>query len=214
MRSLYVIGGGGFATEVLFVIERMNIVKKEWINIYVIDDNIEIGTKVREYEIVGDIDYLSSINDDIDIVLTINDTSIRKQIIDKISRNKKNVFFPNIISSTSIIDEKYLQIGKGNIIMHFVILSTNLIVGDFNIFNSYTGVGHDSIIGSFNTFNPRVAISGKVLMNDLNNFGVNSSVLQNKKIGSDNQIWMNSTIVKNIKDGGKYFGVPAKKISL
>ncbi len=214
MRSLYIIGGGGFATEVLFVIERMNIVKKEWTNIYVIDDNIEKGTKVREYEIVGDVEYLLSINDDIDVVLTINDTSIRKQIIDKISRNKKNVFFPNIIDSTSIIDEKYLQMGKGNIIMHFVVLSTNLIVGDFNIFNSYTGVGHDSIMGSFNTFNPRVAISGNVLMNDLNNFGVNSTVLQNKKIGSNNQIWMNSSIVKNIKDGEKYFGVPAKKISL
>ncbi|SHM94114.1 PglD-related sugar-binding protein [Flavobacterium xinjiangense] len=214
MRSLYIIGGGGFATEVLFVIERMSIIKKEWRNIYVIDDNIEKGKKVREYEIVGDVDYLLTLDDDIDVVVTINDTSIRKQIVNKILRNKKNVYFPNIIDTTSIIDEKYLQIGNGNIIMHFVVLSTNLILGDFNIFNSYTGVGHDTIMGDFNTFNPRVAISGNVVMKDLNNFGVNSTVLQNKKIGSDNQIWMNSSIVKNLKDGGKYFGVPAKKISL
>lgn len=214
MRSLYIIGGGGFATEVLFVIERMNVVEKKWTNIYVIDDNIEKGTKVREYEVVGDVDYLLSIHDDIDIVVTINDTSIRNQIINRISRNKKNVYFPNIIDSTSIMDIESLQIGKGNIVMHFVVLSTNLILGDFNIFNSYTGVGHDTVVGNFNTLNPRVAISGNVIMNDLNNFGVNSTVLQNKKIGSDNQIWVNSLIGKNIKDGGKYFGIPAKKIDL
>jgi sugar O-acyltransferase (sialic acid O-acetyltransferase NeuD family) len=214
MKNLYLIGGGGFATEVLFVIERINIVKKKWLNIYIIDDNIEIGTKIREYEIVGDLDYLLTIKDDIDVVITINNTSIRKQIIDIIFKNKKNVFFPNIIDKTSIVDENYLQIGEGNIIMHFVVLSTNLILGNFNIFNSYTGIGHDTIIGDFNTFNPRVAISGNVIMKDLNNFGVNSTVLQNKKIGSDNQIWMNSSLVKNIKDGEKYFGIPAKKIDL
>lgn len=214
MKNLYVIGGGGFATEVLFVIERMNITKKKWLNIYVIDDNIEPGTKIREYEIVGDLNYLLTLKVDIDVVISINNTSIRKQIIEKISKNRKNVFFPNIIDKTSIIDEKYLQIGEGNIIMHFVVLSTNLILGNFNIFNSYTGIGHDTIIGDFNTFNPRVAISGNVVMKDLNNFGVNSTVLQNKKIGSDNQIWMNSSIVKNIKDCEKYFGIPAKKIDL
>jgi len=214
MRKLFLIGGGGFATEVLFVIERLNAVENKWSDIYIIDDNIDVGTKVREYVIVGNLSYLFTFNEDIDVVITINDPEIRKNIVEKIRSNKKNAFFPNIFDSSSIVDSKYLDIGEGNIIMHFVILSTNLIIGDFNIFNSYAGIGHDSIMGNFNTFNPRVAISGKVIMKDLNSFGVNSTVLQNKTIGSGNQVWMNSTIVKNLKDGGKYFGIPAKKVDV
>lgn len=214
MKDLFLIGGGGFATEVLFAIERLNKIEKKWSSIFIIDDNIEVGIKVRNYDVVGNVEYVVQLEKDIDVVITINDPKIRKKIVEKIKANKSNVSFPNIFDASSITDFDYLTIGEGNIIMHFVILSTNLNIGDFNIFNSYTGIGHDSLIGDFNSFNPRVAISGNVIMKDLNSFGVNATVLQNKKIGSQNEVWMNSTIVKNLKDDGKYFGIPAKKVDL
>ena len=213
MKDLYLIGGGGFATEVLFVIERISKIEKKWSSIFIIDDNIEINEKIRDYEVKGNVDYLSNLNQDIDVVITINDSKIRKEIVEKL-KDSKNISFPNIFDTTSIVDEKQLTIGEGNIIMHYVILSTNLHIGSFNIFNSYTGIGHDGVMGDYNSFNPRVAISGNVVMNDLNNFGVNSTVLQNKKIGSKNQVWLNTTIVKNLKDGGTYFGIPAKKVNV
>jgi sugar O-acyltransferase (sialic acid O-acetyltransferase NeuD family) len=214
MKDLYLIGGGGFASEVLFVIERISKIEKKWKSIFIVDDVKENGDKVREYQVVGNIDYLHQLKEDIDVIITINDPEPRKNIIETLKAKKKNVNFPNIFDTTSIVDEKYLTIGEGNIIMHYVILSTKLVIGNFNIFNSYTGIGHDSVMGDYNSFNPRVAISGKVIINDLNSFGVNSTVLQNKKIGSRNQIWLNTTIVKNLKDDGTYFGIPAKKVEV
>lgn len=214
MKELFLIGGGGFATEVLFVLERINKVEKKWSSIFIIDDNIVVGTKVRNYSVVGNVDYVTNVTQDIEVVITINDPEIRKNIVEKIKSKKTNVTFPNIFDASSISDYDHLQIGEGNVIMHFVILSTNLVVGSFNIFNSYTGIGHNSELGDFNSFNPRVAISGNVIMQNLNSFGVNATVLQNKKIGSRNEVWMNSTIVKNLKDDGKYFGMPAKKLDL
>lgn len=213
MKDLYLIGGGGFATEVLFVIERINKIKKKWSSIFIIDDNIKIDKKIRDYEVKGNVDYLSNLDEDIDVVITINNPEIRKEIVEKLKTNK-NISFPNIFDPTSIVDKEHLTIGEGNVIMHYVILSTQLVIGNFNIFNSFSGIGHDSVMGDYNTFNPRVAISGKVVMNDLNSFGVNSTVLQNKKIGSRNQVWLNTTIVKNLKDGGTYFGIPAKKVDV
>lgn len=213
MKDLYLIGGGGFATEVLFVIERINKIEKKWSSIFIIDDNIKIDEKIRDYEVKGNVDYLSNLDEDIDVVITINNPEIRKEIVEKLKANK-NISFPNIFDTTCIIDEEHLTIGEGNVIMHYVILSTQLVIGNFNIFNSFAGLGHDSVMGDYNTFNPRVAISGKVVMNDLNSFGVNSTVLQNKKIGSRNQVWLNTTVVKNLKDGGTYFGIPAKKVDV
>lgn len=213
MRDLFIIGGGGFASEVLFVIERIQVNERKWNNIYIVDDFKHSGDKIRNYKVVGSIDYLLGIEEEIDAIITINDPIGRKFVVDKVKSNK-NIFFPNIYDASSIVDKDYLHIGEGNVIMHYVVLSTDLTVGDFNIFNSYSGVGHDSVIGDFNSFNPRVAISGRVIIGDLNSFGLCSSVLQNKRIGCRNEIWLHTNIVKNIKDGNVYFGNPAKRVYL
>jgi sugar O-acyltransferase (sialic acid O-acetyltransferase NeuD family) len=214
MKDLYLIGGGGFATEVLYVIERINDLENRWSSIFIIDDNIDVHSKIRNYEVKGNLQYLLSIHHEVDIVITINNPEIRKEIVQFLKKEKNNFHFPNIFDSSSIVDNESIVIGEGNVIMHYVILSTQLQIGNFNVFNSYAGIGHDSLVGDFNTFNPRVAISGNVIIGNLNSFGVNSTVLQNKRIGSHNNIWLNSAIVKNIKDNGTYFGVPAKKVEL
>ena len=214
MKDLYIIGGGGFASEVLFVIERIQQQSKKWNNIFVVDDTRNAGDKIRTYEIKGDIDYLIRLKEDVDAVLTINSPAVRRSVVEKIKKGKENVSFPNIFDTSSIIDDEYLSIGEGNVIMHYVVLSTHLTIGNFNMFNSYTGIGHDTVMGDFNSFNPRVAISGRVTIGNENSFGLCSSVLQNKSIGSNNDIWLNTAILKNIKDGMTYFGSPAKKIDL
>ena len=214
MKDLYIIGGGGFASEVLFVIERIQKRKQIWNNVFIIDDVRIVGKSIREYPIVGNIDYFIALHEDVDAVITINSPVGRKVVVDKIMKGKKNIFFPNIYDESAIVDYLYLNIGHGNIIMHHVVLSTHLKIGHFNIFNSYTGIGHDSKIGEFNSFNPRVAISGNVLIGDSNSFGLCSSVLQNKVVGSNNDIWLNTCVVKNIKNGNTYFGIPGKKIDL
>jgi sugar O-acyltransferase (sialic acid O-acetyltransferase NeuD family) len=214
MKDLYIIGGGGFSSELLFVIERIQAIEKKWNLISVIDDSLIKGTYIRFYKIFGNFNDLLMIDSPIDVVISINDCNERKKIVDKIKYKKNNIFFPNILDTSVIYDSNYLTLGEGNIFMHNTILSTNLVIGDFNIINSFSGIGHDTIIGDYNTFNPRVAISGKVVIGNLNNFGLNSAVLQNRILGSNNEIWFGTIITKNIHDDSKYFGFPAKKISL
>jgi sugar O-acyltransferase (sialic acid O-acetyltransferase NeuD family) len=215
MKTLFVVGAGGFASEVLFVLERL--IKNGsciYDNIYLIDDSIEKGKINRHYEVVGNIDILNDALSNDEVVLTVNDPLVRDNIYDRVLKLNPDLQFPNIIDPSAIVDVSSLKIGIGNIIMHNVVLSTNIKIGNFNIFNSYTGIGHDSSIYNFNTFNPRVCISGNVNIGSMNTFGMNSSVLQGKKIGSKNEIWMNTTLGKSISDGAKYFGIPAKKVNL
>lgn len=212
MNDLYIIGGGGFSSEVLFVIHRIQSVKKKWENAHIIDDFLPIGKTIYKHEVLGGLDFLLKLKDPFDVVITINNSISRQSIVNKLSMSDLKVNFPNIIDTSVIYDPNSLTIGHGNIVMHNVVLSTNLQIGNFNIFNSFSGIGHDSKIGSYNTFNPRVAVSGNVQINDLNSFGVNSTILQNKTIGSNNQVWFGSTIVKNVKDDGIYFGQPAKRV--
>lgn len=214
MKDLYLIGAGGFSTEILHLIELIQNENRRWKQIFFIDDNCTLHhQEIRGVKVVGGLDKICDVNYDIDVAITINNVMARKVVLNALQDNPC-IHFPNLFSPYSIIDQEYLKIGEGNIIMHYVTLSTHLQIGHFNIFNSYTGIGHDCKIGDLNSFGPRVAISGAVTIGRLNDFGVNSTVLQNKTIGNGNSIWMNTSIMRNLKDGNTYFGIPAKKINL
>lgn len=214
MKDLYLIGAGGFSTEILHLVEIIQKEKKQWNQIFFIDDDSEIhNTELRGVKVLGGLEVVAAIDREIDVVITINNVNTRESIVNTLKANH-NISFPNLFSPYAIIDHDYLKIGEGNVIMHYVILSTHLEIGNFNIFNSYAGVGHDCKIGDINSFGPRVAISGAVTIGRMNDFGVNSTVLQNKNIGNNNNIWMNTSIMRNLKDGNTYFGIPAKKVNL
>lgn len=214
MKDLYLIGAGGFSTEILHLVELIQKESKRWNRIFFIDDNEEIHhTEVRGIQVLGGLDAVQNIGHEVDVAITINNVDTRNSIV-KALRKNPGIRFPNLFSPYAIIDHDYLEIGEGNIIMHYVILSTHLEIGDFNIFNSYAGIGHDCKIGNLNSFGPRVAVSGAVTIGEMNDFGVNATVLQNKRIGNHNNIWMNTSIMKNIKDHSTYFGIPGKKVNL
>ena len=216
MKDLYIIGAGGFAMEILFLIDRFY--KKKWKNIYIIDDNSDkIGSKIRNVEVVSNVnDFIAKSRKEAsierDVLVTINNSSVRKNIINLFIEEKININFPNLVDGTLIFDEEYSKMGKGNIIMDFVGITGNVNIGDFNIIGARTGIGHDSLIGDFNTFSPRVSISGNVTIGNCNSFGLNSAILQNKSIGDNNEIWSYTMLLKNIKNNCTYFGMPAKRI--
>jgi sugar O-acyltransferase (sialic acid O-acetyltransferase NeuD family) len=217
-KDLYIIGAGGFTIEVLFLIDRFY--KNSWKNIYIIDDDSEkIGTKVRNVPVVSSIlDFIVKCKQERalekDVLITINNQKIRKRIVDDLLVEKIKINFPNIIDETAVIDTKFSEIGKGNIITDFVGITGNVSLGDFNVIGARTGIGHGSKIGDFNTFSPRVSISGHVEIGNGNTFGLNSAILQNKTIGDNNDIWSYTMILKNIGNDCTYFGMPAKKIKI
>lgn len=216
MKNLYIIGAGGYLSEVLWIVEQMNEATPMWRDIIIIEDYLHhlVGTESRGYPIVGNLDHLIAVQEDVDVAIVINNVSVRKRLIERLMAEKKNVHFPNLVDPTSIIDTKTIRMGMGNIVGAFVVLSTNLDIGNFNIINSYSGIGHDTRIGDYNTFNPRVAVSGNVTLGDCNSFGLNASILEKKSMGSNNEVWLHSCVTKSVKDNLKLFGVPAKKIDL
>lgn len=218
MKDLYIIGAGGFTMEVLFLIDRFY--KKNWKNIYIIDDNLDkIGSKIRNVDVVSNVnDFIVNCKNEgyleRDVLIAINNPKIRNTIVDLFLQEKIKINFPNLVDGTLIFDKEYSKMGEGNIIMDYVGITGNVNIGDFNIIGARTGIGHDSSVGNFNSFSPRVSISGNVTIGNGNTFGLNSAILQNKSIGDNNDIWSYTMILKNIKNNCTYFGMPAKKIQI
>ncbi len=211
MKKIVIIGSGGFAKEVAFLIEDINKQKKEWDFLGYIDKNEEIGTSRGKYKVFQHDEWLENIREEIYVVISIGDPSLIKKISEALQKNK-NIKFPNLIHPNVIGDWDRINMGEGNIICTGTIFTTEITIGSFNIINLDCTVGHDTIIGDYNVFNPSVNISGDIIFGSESLVGTGAQIIDDKKIVSNVIIGAGSVVVKNIEESGVYVGIPAKKI--
>ena len=91
VKDIVIIGAGGFAREVVWLIEENNKIKPEW-NILGYISN-ETG-KVGNYDIVGDDEWLLNYNSEIYAVCCIGDAILREKVVSKFL-HKGNIHFHN-----------------------------------------------------------------------------------------------------------------------
>lgn len=158
-NDILILGSGGFAKEVAFLIEEINKKINKW-NIIGYVDKIEfIGRKNGKYKVTTTEDELINKNDEINIAIGIGNPIILNAIIEKL-KNNSSIKYPNLIHPNVIADWQNIKIGIGNIITANNVFTTDIKIGSFNIFNLACTVGHDTQIGDFSVFNPNVNISG------------------------------------------------------
>lgn len=208
MKQIVIIGAGGFGREVQWLIERINEKEKKWNIMGYIDDGIEAGTEINGYSVLGGVDTLLEMQDNICVVCAIGSSIARKKVIERLS-DKKNIEFPNLIDP-SVKMSKYVQIGEGNIICAGTILTVNITIEDFVILNLDCTVGHDVVLNSFVTVYPSVNISGCVTIGKYTEVGTGTQIIQGKRISENTIIGAGSVVVRDIEKLGTYVGVPAK----
>jgi sugar O-acyltransferase (sialic acid O-acetyltransferase NeuD family) len=206
-KNLVIVGSGGFAKEVSFLIEQINHSGNVWNLLGYIDANI--GEKIGKYSIIANDQWLLNYKEELFVVIGIGNPEKIHSLSQKFQTNP-NLTFPNIIHPNTIIDYESVTMGIGNIICPNNILTSDIILGSFNILNLSCTVGHDSKIGSFNVINPNVNISGGVYIEDKCFIGTSATILQNIKISKNIVIGAAALITKNLTEMGIYIGIPAK----
>ena len=208
MEDIYILGSGGLAKEVYFLIKEIN--KFDVIAFIDIEEKKNIIFTEKSVPVISEEDFLNQIHlITPKIAIGIGDPIL----IEKLSIKFNDFDFPNLIHPNVVLDHDNISMGKGNILSPGVIMTTNIIIGDFNIFNLSVTIGHDVKIGNGNVFNPSVNISGQVKIDNSNLFGVGSIVLQEKSIGSNSTLGASALLTKNVEDNIVLVGIPAKKIT-
>ena len=214
MEDIVIIGSGGLATEVKYLIDAINREKLRWNLLGFIDDWSEKkeGDEIIDpFKIIGTTEYLNTSKKEIYAIIALSLPHHIKEVTEII--NNPLIKFANLIHP-SVEFNNPKHIGQGNIITFGSFISCNVSIGDFNFFNTMCAIGHDTCIGSFNVFNPRTQISGSVCIGNSNFWGMNSSIIQGKKVGNNNKIGACSFVMRNVKDNESLFGIPAAKIRL
>ncbi len=206
-KDIYIFGSSGFGREVAWLIEEL----PDW-NIlgFIDDDESKIGEIINGYLVLGNTDYLLSVNGKINVVIAIGNPTVREIIVQKLSVSN-NVLFPNIIANNVRIS-KYIELGIGNIICSQSVLTTNIKIGDFNHVNLNCTIGHDVVLSDYITIYPSVNVSGNVEICNLVEVGTGTRIIQGKKITSGVILGAGSVVVKDIMEHGTYVGVPVKKV--
>ena len=208
MKKIVIYGAGGFAREIIWLIEEINSDSKKWEILGLIEDNLDnFGKEINGYKILGGRDYLKSLSDDIFVVIAIGDGNIRKKIIENFPNKKyATLIHPNVkISSTN-------KIGEGSIICAGCNLTVNIIIGNHSNINLNCTVAHDCKIGDFVSIFPQVAISGNVKIGSNTTIGTGSAIIQKLKVGENVTIASMSNVTKNIPDESIGLGNPIKII--
>lgn len=209
VKDLVIVGCGGLAKEIKWLIEECN---KEiycwdvlgWISLE------KPGSIVSGLPVIGDDDWLLNYSKPIDVVVAVGNGFLRKKIVANLKQNPF-ISFPNIISPSAELSN-CITLGEGTVIASKSILTVDIMIGSFFFCNLACTIGHDCVFGDYVTLNPGVNVSGNVSLGDCVTMGTGASIIQGLSVGENTTIGAGAVVVRNIPSDCTVVGVPAKPL--
>lgn len=210
-KDLVIIGAGGFAREVQWLVEEINQEALQWNLIgFIDDDKAKKGHIINELPILGGFEWFEDNPGNVNVVFAVGNPMGRKKLADKFLKHFK-ADFPNLVHPTVRLS-RYVEMGTGNILCASSLLTTNIKLGNFNILNLNCTIGHDVEIENFCTLSPAVNVSGNVTLCNGCELGTNSCVIQGITIGEWSVMGAGAVVIRDIDPRCTAVGVPAKVI--
>jgi sugar O-acyltransferase (sialic acid O-acetyltransferase NeuD family) len=212
MKDIVIVGHGGLAKEVAFLIEEINRVQLTWnLRGHISAERNNVGTRSGKHAVVEADDWLTRTRENIAVAVAIGRSEMLRTMHTGLKQNK-NLEFPNLIHPRAFGDWDQIKRGDGNIIMGGASFTTQITLGTLNIFNPGCTIAHDCVLGSYNLINPSASLSGEVVLGDEIMVGTGARILQQLHVCSRAIIGAGAVVTRNIKESGKYIGVPARKM--
>ncbi|WP_099364922.1 acetyltransferase [Sphingobacterium sp. 1.A.4] len=201
-----IIGAGGLAREIdswIALDNKSNIkINGFWDDNQLALDNYNISKKV-----LGD---LSDPRISGSVLIGIMDCNFKQIIFERLNSSDK-IKISSYLNESVIIGLRS-EYGIGSILFPKVIVSCDVKIGNGCFINLGTQIGHDAKIGDYVSIMPKVDLGGGVEIGNNVFIGTGATILPGVKIASNTRIGAGSVVLKSIKNGGTYFGNPAKKI--
>ncbi len=204
-RKLVLVGGGGHCRSVLDTVVSLD----KYEMIVIVDPNIQRGTRVAGYEVVGDDSQMEMLfqngfKEAFITVGSIRSTDLRRRLFE----HAEGIGFdiPNIIDPSAALGG-FVKMGRGIFVGKQAVVNTEVEIGDGAIINSAAVVEHECRIGAFSHIAVGALVCGQSLIGDDVLVGAGSTVIQGLHIGNHAIIGAGSTVLGNVEDGVTVYGL-------
>lgn len=210
-KNIAIVGAGGFGKETVVMLLHINGSKRQWNIIGFYDDGLPGGIMVAGIPVLGKVQDLNTVSEELAVVVAVGDPKTKKSIVDRIQN--KAVFFPSLVHPSATIGES-INMGLGVVVTAGCRLTIDITLGDFVLLNLNTTVGHDVQIGSFTSVMPGVHLSGFVKVGEGALIGTGASLLQEVTLGDQCVVGAGAVVNKNVEPNRTVIGVPARPLNI
>lgn len=215
MMDIVLVGSGGCMREIAWQIQESNKKVEKWTITGYVDNMapqngnfITVGNEKIHY--LGNDDMLLSMEKEVQVIVAIGSSKLRKKIVEKLSINSK-IKFPNLVLSTTDVCVDAIM-GQGCIVSMGAKISTNVKMGNFVFLNTDSMLCHDGTVGDYVTLSPRATVAGAVKIGCNTEIGMGANIIQGVEIGKNVIVGAGAVAVHDVEDACTVVGVPARKI--
>ncbi|MBQ7742012.1 MAG: acetyltransferase [Bacteroidaceae bacterium] len=209
MEKIAIVSSGGFAREVLTLINAINAKEQRFEIVGFIDD--DKGRIVHGLPIIGSDEEVNNTQEPLSVVIAVGEPRLKEKI--RLKYTNPLISFPTLIHPAAIIAAPdNIEIGQGCIICASTIMTTDIKIHDFVTLNLQCTVGHDTIINDYSAFMPSVNISGEVIIGKGVYVGTGAKIINQVEIGENTIVGAGAVVAKSLPANCTAVGVPAKPI--
>lgn len=212
LKKIAIIGAGGFAREVKWLINEINRSNPVYECIgYLVSDLTKLTQLDSKDEVLGDLSWISKNKNSVNCFAMGIGTPGPKLKVSGILKNlHPDIEWPSLIHPSAIFDKPSCLVEEGVVIGAGVIGTVNITFEAFAMVNLLCTIGHESRIGRGSVLNPTVNISGGVTIGKGTLIGTGAQVLQYLTVGENAIVGGGAVVTKNVEPGITVVGMPAK----
>lgn len=209
MKKIAIVGAGGFAREILTLINDINRINPSFEIVGFVDNNKE--HIIHGLPVIGSDEEVNATPEPLALVIAVGEPHLKEKIHKKF--NNPRISFPSLIHPSVIIgDKESVETGQGCIVCAGNILTTDIQIHDFVTLNLMCTVGHDTEINNYASFMPSVNISGEVKVGKGVYVGTGAKIINLVEIGGNTIVGAGAIVAKSLPANCTAVGIPAKPI--
>ncbi len=214
MRRIAIIGAGGFAREVRWLLSEIAADPKQQcepfeVAGFLVSDRGKLGS--RDSEVLGEIDWLDANHIDA-LAIGIGTPPARLRVAEELKCRFPNMEWPAIVHPSVRFDAETCKLEEGVILCAGVIATVNVVFGAFSMVDLSCTIGHEARIGAGSALYRAANISGGVQIGKGVLVGTGAQVLQYLTIGENATIGAGAVVNKDVEPMTTVAGIPAKPI--
>ena len=210
MKKLIVLGAGGYAQEVLWIVDDINLAAPAWDFLGFIDPQ-KPGQKSELYDrpVLGGWEAVPD-TDELFFVCGIGSPKARRKVC---GEAEERGLKPATLIHPSVKVARHVEVGEGTVIGAGSFLGPYVTLGRHCSLNIGVNVGHDTQVGGYSVLSPGACLLGNSRLAEGVFVGAGATVYMGRSVGEGAIVGANSFLLTNQQPATTVIGVPAVRLS-